>query len=360
MPNLDKANLNETTGLIGGDNLAGYGTYYFCAGNYFPPGPNTGTYPLVPNPPGPATWTLNANGPIDWNCDGFLNTANNSDVDADFYLDNQGNFIGPYNSGLMVGNNDWPALVYRGGSIGALAPGFQIPAVTPAIEITPAEASQLPYLNRVEITHPGILALLPGSTTNLTLIVTNTGLNADTYNLTGSSALGWGAFPALAPSVALAAGASTQIHVTVSVPAATAVGTTDTVTLAVISQASPIHESAEISIVADSSPNPVSLSVANLALDTMKIGSTGRAEPILVTNTNGTTLSISSIAASGDFSQKPTPVAIPFPPEQSCVINVTFTPTAPGTRAGVITITDNATGSPQSVVLTGMGTGSSS
>jgi uncharacterized protein YceK len=40
----------------------------------------------------------------------------------------------------------------------------------------------------------------------------------------------------------------------------------------------------------------------------------------------------------------------------SCTINVTFKPTVAGSRVGAVTITDNATGSPQSVSLTGAGT----
>ena len=39
----------------------------------------------------------------------------------------------------------------------------------------------------------------------------------------------------------------------------------------------------------------------------------------------------------------------------SCTITVTFTPTTTGTRTGVITITDSASNSPQTVGLTGVG-----
>jgi len=40
----------------------------------------------------------------------------------------------------------------------------------------------------------------------------------------------------------------------------------------------------------------------------------------------------------------------------SCTINVTFTPTAAGARSGALTVTDNATNSPQTASLTGTGT----
>jgi hypothetical protein len=39
----------------------------------------------------------------------------------------------------------------------------------------------------------------------------------------------------------------------------------------------------------------------------------------------------------------------------NCQINVTFTPTAIGTRTGSVTITDNAAGSPHNVSLSGTG-----
>src|SRR5260221_9977580 len=41
---------------------------------------------------------------------------------------------------------------------------------------------------------------------------------------------------------------------------------------------------------------------------------------------------------------------------KSCTISVTFTPIAVGARAGTVTITDNAAGSPQTLTLSGTGT----
>jgi hypothetical protein len=40
---------------------------------------------------------------------------------------------------------------------------------------------------------------------------------------------------------------------------------------------------------------------------------------------------------------------------QSCNISVTFTPTASGSRVAALSISDNATGSPQSILLSGTG-----
>jgi hypothetical protein len=44
-----------------------------------------------------------------------------------------------------------------------------------------------------------------------------------------------------------------------------------------------------------------------------------------------------------------------IPPSYTCQFNVTFTPTAAGSRSASLTIADNATGSPQTVSLTGTG-----
>src|SRR5258707_179189 len=42
-------------------------------------------------------------------------------------------------------------------------------------------------------------------------------------------------------------------------------------------------------------------------------------------------------------------------PGASCTISVKFTPTAAGTRTGTLTLTDNASNSPQTISLTGIG-----
>lgn len=74
-----------------------------------------------------------------------------------------------------------------------------------------------------------------------------------------------------------------------------------------------------------------------------------------LTNTGPITLTISSIAASGDFLQENN-CGSGVPPGASCTIRVVFQPSAKGVRTGALTITDNAPDSPQTVALTGTGT----
>src|SRR5260370_25766006 len=58
-----------------------------------------------------------------------------------------------------------------------------------------------------------------------------------------------------------------------------------------------------------------------------------------------------SVTVSGDFLQSnncPSRVA----PGANCTVNVSFKPTAVGARTGVLLLTDNASASPQNVMLT--------
>jgi hypothetical protein len=73
-----------------------------------------------------------------------------------------------------------------------------------------------------------------------------------------------------------------------------------------------------------------------------------------MTNPGGATLVISSIVATGDFSQTNN-CRDSLPPGTTCTISVTFTPTALGPATGTLTITDNAPGSPQTLTLSGLG-----
>jgi outer membrane protein assembly factor BamB len=96
--------------------------------------------------------------------------------------------------------------------------------------------------------------------------------------------------------------------------------------------------------------NPTSLGFSNRAQ-----GTTSPAQSSTITNTGNAPLTISNIAASGDFAQTNTCGTLPatLAVGASCTLNVTFTPTGTGTRTGAVAITDNATGSPHSLGLTG-------
>src|SRR3989475_586690 len=106
----------------------------------------------------------------------------------------------------------------------------------------------------------------------------------------------------------------------------------------------------------------VTLAPTNLAFGTQRLSTTSPAQTVTLTNSGTATLSITSIALAGlnpgDFAiaagttctNGATVVA-----GASCLLNLTFTPTAASARTATVTITDDAPGSPQSVSLTGTG-----
>jgi len=112
-------------------------------------------------------------------------------------------------------------------------------------------------------------------------------------------------------------------------------------------------------------PTPaVGLAPTSLTFSSQTLNTTSAAQTVTLTNTGTGPLTIISIAASGDFAETSTgasacpitPPATPLAAGASCTISVTFTPTATGPRTGTLTITDNASGSPHTVPLTGTGT----
>jgi hypothetical protein len=100
-----------------------------------------------------------------------------------------------------------------------------------------------------------------------------------------------------------------------------------------------------------------SLSLASLGFTGQPVGAASASQAVTLSNTGDAPLSVSSIVATGDFSQTSTCGSI-LSANTNCTINITFTPTAAGTRIGTLTVTDNAgnvTGSTQTVLLSGIG-----
>jgi hypothetical protein len=99
----------------------------------------------------------------------------------------------------------------------------------------------------------------------------------------------------------------------------------------------------------------VSLSPSTVTFPSQYVGTTGLPQTVIVSNTGGYALTITNVTPSpADFGVTNN-CTNTVQPGANCTINAFFDPTASGTRTGVLTITDNATGSPQSVTLTGAG-----
>jgi phospholipase C len=99
----------------------------------------------------------------------------------------------------------------------------------------------------------------------------------------------------------------------------------------------------------------VQLSPTSLNFGNQTVGTSSTPQSVNLTNTGNAPLNISSISTSGDFAQTNN-CSNPIEPNAGCIIKVTFHPLTMGSRAGAVTIRDDANNSPQAVPLSGVGT----
>jgi hypothetical protein len=90
------------------------------------------------------------------------------------------------------------------------------------------------------------------------------------------------------------------------------------------------------------------------------VGTTSSAQSVTVMNNGTGNLTFTSAPSTGSAefavaSGTTCTTSSPVTPSSSCIINITFTPSASGARSATLTIADNATGSPQTISLTGTG-----
>ena len=96
----------------------------------------------------------------------------------------------------------------------------------------------------------------------------------------------------------------------------------------------------------------LSFTASSLQFGAQNVGTSSAAKTLLLSNAGNATLSLTKIAASGDFSQTNT-CANTLAIKSGCSIQVTFTPTANSPRSGSLTFTDNAKPGTQRLALTG-------
>jgi Abnormal spindle-like microcephaly-assoc'd, ASPM-SPD-2-Hydin len=105
----------------------------------------------------------------------------------------------------------------------------------------------------------------------------------------------------------------------------------------------------------------VSLNPTSLSFGNQQVNTTSAVRAVTLTNSGNAALTINSVGLngsnSGDFRQQNTcpSSSSTLAAGASCTISVTFTPSAESSRSASLTITDNASGSPQSVALSGTG-----
>ncbi len=213
---------------------------------------------------------------------------------------------------------------------------------------------------QIALTGTGTLApIVSLSETNLTFGAQNVGTTSPpqpvTLTNTGS-----------APLAVTGSGATGDFAQVNNCPATLAIGAKCTITVTFTPTASGNrYGTATVSDSAANSPQTmvlagtatapvVTLSPTGLTFAGQNQGTTSAAQTITVNNTGTGPLTITNSATTGDFAQTnncPASLAA----AASCVVSVTFTPTTTGNRYGTLTLTDNATNSPQAVPLAGLG-----
>ncbi len=103
----------------------------------------------------------------------------------------------------------------------------------------------------------------------------------------------------------------------------------------------------------------VSAGPSSLTFAGTTTGSGSTAQSVTLSNGLATAVSITSISVAGanpaDFSVSATTCGASLAASANCSISIVFTPTATGTRAATLNLTDAATNSPQTVALSGTG-----
>jgi len=100
---------------------------------------------------------------------------------------------------------------------------------------------------------------------------------------------------------------------------------------------------------------PVTLSPSSLTFASRTVGTTSAAKTVTLTNRLNTALTVSTVAASGDFAVAGNTCGSSVGAGLTCTVGVTFTPTVVGVRSGTLTINHSAFGSPSLASLFGTG-----
>ena len=184
--------------------------------------------------------------------------------------------------------------------------------------------------------------------------LTNTGGSAVTISSLASSNAA--EFPISGSTCAgsVSAGASCSFNVTFTPTAAGARSTS----IAVTSSGVGSPQSVAVSGTGTAVATPGVLSVpAAYAFGSQTIGVASAPQAFTLTNTGGTTVTISSVASSNtaEFPISSSSCNGSIAPGASCSFSVTFAPTAAGARASSVGIVSTGTGSPQTISLTGAG-----
>lgn len=100
-------------------------------------------------------------------------------------------------------------------------------------------------------------------------------------------------------------------------------------------------------------PGAIVLNPISLLFPATTIGSTSPAENITISNTGGVSATLTTPVVTGDFAISANTCLATLAPYTGCIVSITFSPMATGTRTGTFSITDSA--GTQTAVLSGIG-----
>jgi Astacin (Peptidase family M12A)/Divergent InlB B-repeat domain/Abnormal spindle-like microcephaly-assoc'd, ASPM-SPD-2-Hydin len=188
-----------------------------------------------------------------------------------------------------------------------------------------------------------------------TVTVKNSSANALTLNTIAATAdfaaTGAAATPCTA-GMNLAAGATCKLSITFAPP----LGATGTINGGIIlNDTAPVSE--QVIDVKGTAALPLTFAPTSLSFAAQGVATTSA--PLIVTLTNNLATALNpAIAGNGEFSAAPggnSPCGSSLAAHANCTVAVTFTPSAVGSRTGVITVTDSGTPGTQTVGAAGTG-----
>jgi hypothetical protein len=188
-----------------------------------------------------------------------------------------------------------------------------------------------------------------GQNQTLSETVTNTGGTSVTISQVAVSGSGFSLSGITAP-VTLTAGQSTSLNVTFTPTAA------GSATGAVTLTSNATNPTLTIPLSGTGlAPGALGASPASVSFGSVTVGQNQTLSET-VTNTGGTSVTISQVAVSGTgFSLSGITAPVTLTAGQSTSFNVTFTPTAAGSATGAVTLTSNATNPTLTIPLSGTG-----
>ncbi len=185
--------------------------------------------------------------------------------------------------------------------------------------------------------------------------LTNTGnvaMTITSITVTGTNATDFAQTNTCGTGIAIAGTCS------ISVTFKPTVAGTRTATVSLVDNASGSPQTIALTGIAQSAGAVATLSTTSVSFGNQLLNTASAPRTVLLTNTGAAALTITGVTITGTNSTNYTQTntcGASVASNASCTFSFIFKPTAAGTRTATVNITDNATGSPQHVTLTGVG-----